>query len=101
MNKTELAQKVAGITQTPNSHALGAVSAVFDVVAETLAKGEDVTVVGFGAFKSIHRAGRIGRNPRTGERVDIPAKLAAKFVPGKDLRKKMNLVKPKGKGKSN
>lgn len=63
-----------------------AVEAVFEVITETLAKGEDVRIIGFGNFAVTERAARTGRNPQTGESIEIPASKTPKFKPGKALK---------------
>ena len=59
---------------------------VFELIFKNLASGKEVSIHGFGVFKTEDRAPRKGRNPRTGEAIDIPARRVVKFVPGKALR---------------
>lgn len=66
------------------------VSAVFDEITEALARGDRVELRGFGAFSIKQREARKGRNPRTGEAVEVPAKRVPFFKTGKDLRDRMN-----------
>jgi integration host factor subunit beta len=66
------------------------VATVFDEIAEALARGDRVELRGFGAFSVRHRAARTGRNPRTGEEVDVPDKAVPHFKTGKDLRELLN-----------
>ena len=85
MNKGDLINKIAedaGLTKTQASAALDAVT---DGVTSTLSKGDKLTLVGFGTFSVSHRAARKGRNPKTREEINIPAKNVVKFKPGKDL----------------
>lgn len=85
MNKGELINKIAedaGLTKTQASAALEAVT---DGVTSTLAKGDKLTLVGFGTFSVSHRAARKGRNPQTGKEINIAAKNVVKFKPGKEL----------------
>lgn len=63
-----------------------AVESVFDVITKTLARGEDVAITGFGTFRVAHSAARKGRNPKTGEEIDIPASIKPKFRAGKGLK---------------
>ena len=72
----------AGVTKTD---AAAAVNAVFSFIAESLAGGEDVRIGGFGTFKRVERAERMARNPRTGEKVRVPARRVAVFKPASDL----------------
>jgi integration host factor subunit beta len=67
-----------------------AVDTFFDEIAERLAQGGRVELRGFGAFSTRHRDARKGRNPRTGESVDVPAKRVPYFKPGKDMRARLN-----------
>ncbi len=66
------------------------VSAVFDEITEALARGDRVELRGFGAFSVKQRDARTGRNPRTGESVEVPEKRVPFFKTGKDLRDRMN-----------
>lgn len=66
------------------------VSSVFDEITEALARGDRVELRGFGAFSVKQRDARKGRNPRTGDAVDVPAKRVPFFKTGKDLRDRMN-----------
>ena len=66
------------------------VNVTFEQIADTLAEGGRVELRGFGAFGSKQRKARIGRNPRTGENVSVPAKAVIYFKTGKDLREKLN-----------
>ena len=86
MNKTELSASVANAFSCPNSHGAEIVNTVFAIISETLAKGESVIITGFGKFESVTTKARTGRNPKTGEPVEIPAKTAIKFRPGKNLK---------------
>ena len=66
------------------------VSTIFDTISEALAEGDRVELRGFGAFSVKHRDGRIGRNPRTGEAVEVPEKVVPFFKTGKELRERLN-----------
>jgi DNA-binding protein HU-beta len=85
MNKGDLINEVAKVTRT-KKEAQEAVDCVFSSIAKTLKKGDTVTVVGFGTFKVAKRKARKGRNPQTGEEIQIKASKAPKFVPGKALK---------------
>ena len=85
MNKTELIAAMAdkaGLTKVDAGKAL---NAYVDVVKEQMAKGEKVSLVGFGTFSVVSRPARTGRNPRTGKAIKIAAKKSAKFKAGKGL----------------
>ncbi|MBS3975712.1 MAG: HU family DNA-binding protein [Syntrophomonadaceae bacterium] len=86
MNKTELVSSVAEKAEITKKEAEKVVSAVFASVEEALAKGEKVQLVGFGTFEVKERAARTGRNPKTGEEIEIPATRVPSFKPGKSLK---------------
>ena len=86
MNKTELSAAVAASLEIGNAQATDAINAVFEVISDTLIAGDFVNITGFGKFEAVTTKPRIGRNPATGEAVDIPAKTAVKFRPGKSLK---------------
>ncbi|MCL6593733.1 MAG: HU family DNA-binding protein [Alicyclobacillus sp.] len=86
MNKTELVQAVAERTGMTKKDATQAVEAVFDAISAALARGEKVQLVGFGNFEIRERPARKGRNPQTGELIDIAASRVPAFRAGKALR---------------
>ena len=86
MNKEELAAAVAERTGLSKSSASMAVEAVFSCIADALTAGNEVRLVGFGNFSVAHRAARTGRNPQTGEPLQIKASKQPKFKPGKGLK---------------
>ena len=90
MNKAELIDKVAETAELNKASATRAVEAVFDHIAGTLRAGAQVTLVGFGTFSVTSRAARSGRNPRTGETIQIPASKNPKFKAGKGLKDAVN-----------
>ncbi|MEA2266020.1 MAG: DNA-binding protein HU-beta [Solirubrobacteraceae bacterium] len=90
MTKNELAGKVAESTGIGVGQAREAVDAAFEAIAEQLAKGEEVSVAGFGKFSVSHRAARTGRNPANGETIQIAASNAAKFSAASALKKQLN-----------
>ncbi len=87
MNKTELAGRLAGRGGMSRAAAKDAVDGVFDVIAEAMADGEDVRILGFGTFGTRARPARTARNPRTGEPISIAASTVPVFKPGAALRK--------------
>ncbi len=89
MNKQELVGEVAGQTGLTKKVSREAVEATISAIADCLTRGEKATLVGFGTFQVMERKARNGRNPQTGEFIQIPAKKVAKFVPGKGLRDKI------------
>ncbi len=90
MNKAELIEAVAGSANLSKADAGRAVDAVVDSVASALSKGQQVAVVGFGTFSVKHRAARAGRNPRTGETIQIAASNVPGFKAGKALKAAVN-----------
>ena len=90
MNKTELVAAMAEQTNLSKKDVEAALKAFIDVVAEELKKGETVQLVGFGTFEVSERAAREGRNPQTGETMQIKASKTPKFKAGKALKDMMN-----------
>ena len=86
MNKTELINSVAESAGLSKKDATKAVEAVFETIQSTLAKGEKVQVIGFGKFEVRERAARKGRNPQSGEEIDIAASKVPAFKAGKALK---------------
>lgn len=89
MNKAELIDEVilyTGLTRTESGEA---VNAIISVITDSLARGEKVTLVGFGTFQVGTRKARRGRNPQTGEAIQIPARKVPVFKAGKDLKEKV------------
>ena len=89
MNKADLIDAVAAKTGLGKSQAGSAVESV-DVITEALTRGDSVSLVGFGIFSVSERAGRVGRNPRTGESIAIAPSRAPKFKAGKGLKDAVN-----------
>ena len=100
MNKQDLVGAVGELTGLPRGDAARAVDAVFDSIAASLAKGEEVRLVGFGSFVVAQRKASTGRNPRTGEPMDIKASTVPKFRVGKGLKDTVNAPLDKKRAKS-
>jgi DNA-binding protein HU-beta len=91
MNKGDLVNAIAENAGLSKADAANALNATLDAVTNTLSSGEKVTLVGFGTFSLSYRAARTGRNPRQPtQAIDIPAKVVAKFKPGKELGDAVN-----------
>lgn len=90
MNKNELIAKVADDTELSKADATKAVDAVFDNITSQLQGGAEVRLVGFGTFSVSQRRATEGRNPRTGEKIQIPASKQPKFKAGKQLKDAVN-----------
>jgi len=86
MNKTGLVDAVATETTGTKKDAEAAVDAVFRAISQSLARGEEVSVHGFGIFEVVDRPERDGRNPQTGEAIKIAASKSPKFKPAKQLK---------------
>jgi DNA-binding protein HU-beta len=90
MNKGELIEAVAGAAGLSRADATKAVDGVLDAITGTLASGGSVSLVGFGTFSVKARAARMGRNPRTGEAIQIKASNVPGFKAGKGLKDAVN-----------
>ena len=90
LNKNDLVAKVAETSELSKADATKAVDAVFETITSTLAGGDEIRLVGFGTFAVSQRAATKGRNPRTGEEIDIPASKQPKFKAGKGLKDAVN-----------
>ncbi|KYG35899.1 HU family DNA-binding protein [Priestia endophytica] len=86
MNKTDLINTVAEASELSKKDATKAVDAVFDTILDALKEGDKVQLIGFGNFEVRERAARKGRNPQTGDEIEIPASKVPAFKPGKALK---------------
>jgi len=92
MNKTELVNSVAEQAELTKKDAAQVVDAVFDTILNALKAGDSVQILGFGNFEIRDRAARTGRNPQTGEEIEIPASKVPAFKPGKQLKEAVKEV---------
>jgi len=90
MNKQEIIKEIAKNVGISKTQATQAIESFIDSITQTLKKGEDVKFVNFGTFHSVKRNPRVGRNPRNGAEIQIPAKSVVRFKPGTALRNKLN-----------
>lgn len=90
MNKGELIFNIADRADIPRAMAVKALDAFVEVIPAALAEGDTVAIPGFGTFSVRERAARTGRNPRTGESIQIPASRMPAFKPGKGLKDALN-----------
>ncbi len=90
MNKSEFIDAVAAESGLTKADAARAVDGVINTITNALKKGDTVTLVGFGTFEKRHRAARVGRNPRTGEALQIKASNIPSFKAGKALKDAVN-----------
>ncbi|WP_338983015.1 HU family DNA-binding protein [Spiroplasma endosymbiont of Othius punctulatus] len=86
MTKKELAERLAMDCGTTKSQAEQIINLVFDEIIQSLAKGEEVAIAGFGKLTTLERSAREGINPSTGEKIQIEGKTVAKFKPSKQLK---------------
>jgi integration host factor subunit beta len=97
MTKSELMVRLAEMYSAQNSTQLVAkdvehgVKVLIDTMTRALAKGQRIEIRGFGSFDLNHRPARVGRNPKTGEKVEVPEKYVPHFKPGKELRERVDL----------
>ncbi|MDN3554992.1 HU family DNA-binding protein [Halomonas maura] len=90
MNKSELIEAIAASADIPKAAASRALDAMVESVADSLKKGDSVSLVGFGTFTVKERAARTGRNPQTGEPIEISAAKVPSFKAGKALKDSVN-----------
>ena len=90
MNKNDLVASVANDSGLSKADSAKAVDSVFDAISKALSGGSDVRLVGFGTFSVAQRRASEGRNPRTGEKIQIPASKQPKFKAGKALKDSVN-----------
>ena len=90
MNKNDLVALVSDNADISKADSAKAVDAVFDAITDSLKSGSEVRLVGFGTFSVSQRRASKGRNPRTGEAIDIPASMQPKFKAGKSLKDAVN-----------
>lgn len=86
MNKLELVQAVAAKTGQTKRASEEMLDTILDIIKDSVSDGDKVTLVGFGTFAMLERSARQGRNPRTGQAIQIPAKKVPRFIPGKEFK---------------
>lgn len=90
MNKAQLVEMIAQKTRTTKSHSEAVLDATLEIIQNTLVKGDEVKLVGFGTFCKTSRKGRKARNPKTGDIVHIPDCCIPRFKPGKDFKERVS-----------
>lgn len=90
MNKVEMVNAISIKADCTKKDAAKYLDAVVETITETLAKGEKISLVGFGSFEVVDREARTGRNPQTGKTIEIPASKAPKFKAGSKLKEIVN-----------
>jgi DNA-binding protein HU-beta len=86
MNKAELIEAVSKVTEMTKADTERNIDAIIDVISKNIKKKDGVKLVGFGTFATSNRKARVGRNPQTGEEIQIPARKVPVFRPGKELK---------------
>jgi DNA-binding protein HU-beta len=99
MNKSELIDAIAEKADLSKVASGKALDAVIETIVQAVAKGDGVSLVGFGSFKSAARAAREGKNPKTGEKIKIPATTVPKFSAGATFKAAVVAANTKGKKK--
>lgn len=89
MNKSEMVARMAEEADIPRGAAERALNAFEEAVKESLQQGDRVSLIGFGSFSVAERKARMGRNPKTGEPIEIPPSRHVKFVPSEKWKKEM------------
>ncbi|MCP5114956.1 MAG: integration host factor subunit beta [bacterium] len=90
MTKADLIEEVSRVVEMTRKDSEVIVEAIFDSVVRSLRGGDKIEIRGFGSFRTRERQARIGRNPKTGDRVDVPAKKIPYFKPSKELKDLVN-----------
>jgi integration host factor subunit beta len=90
LTKADLIAEVERITELKRSDSETIVETIFDSIIQSLQKGEKIEIRGFGSFRTRQRRGRVGRNPKTGAKVEVPAKKIPFFKPSKELKDFVN-----------
>ena len=97
MTKAELVEEVSRVSDLTKKHSEVIVDTVFKSIIDALHRGEKIELRGFGSFRLRNRKSRTGRNPKTGEKVDVPSKKIPYFKPGKELKELINRAIAEGK----
>jgi len=90
LTKADLIEEILRITELPRKESETIVETIFDSIIGSLQKGQKIEIRGFGSFRTRERRGRIGRNPKTGAKVEVPAKKIPFFKPSKELKDLVN-----------
>ena len=92
MTKADLVEEVVRVTQLPRKESEIVVETIFESIIQALQSGDKIEIRGFGSFRTRQRRGRTGRNPKTGAKVEVPAKRIPFFKPSKELKDFVNTV---------
>ena len=90
MTKADLVEEVIRVTELPRKESETIVETIFESIVRSLRAGDKIEIRGFGSFRTRQRRGRIGRNPKTGDKVEVPPKRIPFFKPSKELKEFVN-----------
>ena len=90
LTKADLIEEVLRITELPRKESETIVETIFESIIQSLQKGDKIEIRGFGSFRTRQRRGRVGRNPKTGAKVEVPPKKIPFFKPSKELKDFVN-----------
>jgi integration host factor subunit beta len=90
VTKADLVEEVLRVTELPRKESETVVETIFDSIIQALQGGDKIEIRGFGSFRTRSRRGRVGRNPKTGEKVEVPSKKIPFFKPSKELKDFVN-----------
>ena len=90
LTKADLVEEVTRVTELPRKESEAVVETIFESIIQALQSNDKIEIRGFGSFRTRQRRGRIGRNPKTGARVDVPPKRSPYFKPSKELKDVVN-----------
>jgi integration host factor subunit beta len=90
LTKADLIEEVLRVTELPRKESETIVETIFERIIEALQKGDKIEIRGFGSFRTRQRRGRVGRNPKTGAKVEVPPKKIPFFKPSKELKDFVN-----------
>jgi integration host factor subunit beta len=96
MTRADLIEKVSRLAELPRKNSEVIVETIFDSVVRALRTGDKIEIRGFGSFRTRQRKPRVGRNPKTGDRVEVPPKKIPFFNPSKELKNMVNMVNRDG-----
>src|SRR5438067_11283668 len=96
LTKADLIEEVLNVTELPRKESESIVETIFESIIQALQKGEKIEIRGFGSFRTRQRRGRVGRNPKTGAKVEVPAKKIPFFKPSKELKDFVNTANGEG-----
>ena len=90
LTKADLIEEILRVTELPRKESETIIETIFESIIESLQKGDKIEIRGFGSFRTRQRRGRIGRNPKTGAKVEVPPKKIPFFKPSKELKDFVN-----------